>query len=545
MLVAIPPLYTLVRCGPRGVFNYVHADAMLYLAVAKRSSLTWYTFDGEQATNGFHPLWQFLVTAVSGAVGNDPERLLVAAFLTGVAVTCLGVALTSLAILRYTGSPFLSFLTVPGVYYLALGVGYDNWSIWYAANGLESGVSVLATGLALFVLARKVHLPGFSIESMYDPSFRGVAWQLGLVLPLIMLARLDDVFVIPAFFLVFCFTPGLPFQRRVRPAFNVVAISTLVLVLYLGYNRAYADAFLPVSGSTKGGFVLFRSLYVGLSGVFPFLIDIKEAATGRASVPVHLEANVFRFVQMAGPALMSLVYIVFAARSHRNEPRYVLPIAFAIGILVKIAYNLTYVHLWHQGSWYYGLSVLMTTFFFCVLVGDAYARLEVGGFARRAIQFAYLVVLMFSMGREVVGAAYVDHNTEYDFWADRVAIQRELDRIAPDAKLFELDDGLVSFSIESPSIHGFGFAADKASALALKEGRLLAHAHERGYDIFTSFGYVQIDPHMNSGGIRERLRSANAVTREMEAELDAFDFELLWVHEPTKTGFIRFTPAAQ
>jgi hypothetical protein len=34
--------------------------------------------------------------------------------------------MTSVAILRYTGSAFLSFLTVPGVYYLTLGVGYDN-----------------------------------------------------------------------------------------------------------------------------------------------------------------------------------------------------------------------------------------------------------------------------------------------------------------------------------------------------------------------------------------------------------------------------------
>ena len=541
-LVVIPPLYTLLRSGPHGVFNFVRADAFLYLAVAKRSSLTWYTFDGETATNGFHPLWQFMLTALHRVIGGDTERLLVAGFLLSILVASAGVAMTSVAIFRYTGSAFLSFLTVPGVYYLTLGVGYDNWPIWSSVNCLESGVSVLCGGLALLVLSREVHRPGFTFESMYDPSFRGVAWRLGLVLPLIMLSRLDDVFVIPAFFLVFLLTPGVPFRDRIRPAFNVVAVSTVVLALYLAYNRAYAGVFLPVSGSVKGGFVLFRSLYVGLSGAFPFLIDIKEAATGRPSVPADIHANVFRFVQIIGPALMSAIYVWSVGVSHKRDPRYILPIGFAVGILVKLAYNLTYVHLWHQGSWYFALSMLMTTFFFCVLVGDAYARLDARGVAKRALHIGYAVVLVFSMGRQILSSAYVDHNGSYDFWTDRVAIQGALDRLDPDAKLLELDDGIISFSIESPSIHAFGFAADKDSAMALREGRLFAHAHERGYDIFTSNGYVAIDPQMDAESIRTRLRESGAVRDELRSELDSFDFELLWVHEPTRTGFIRFEP---
>ena len=541
-LVAIPPLYTLLRSGSRGVFNFVRADAFLYLAVAKRSSLTWYTFDGEAATNGFHPLWQFMLTALHRVIGGDTERLLIAGFLLSVLVASAGVAMTSAAIFRYTGSAFLSFLTVPGVYYLTLGVGYDNWPIWSSVNCLESGVSLFCGGLSLLVLSREVHRPGFTLESMYDPSVRGVSWRLGLVLPLIMLSRLDDVFVIPAFFLVFLLTPGVPLRDRIRPAFNVVALSTVVLGLYLVYNKAYAGAFLPVSGSVKGGFVLFRSLYVGLSGAFPFLIDMKESATGRPSVPGDIQANLFRFVQIIGPALMSVIYVWAVGVSHRRQPRYILPIGFALGILVKLAYNLTYVHLWHQGSWYFALSMLMTTFFFAVLVGGAYARLDARGVARKALYIGYAIVLLFSMGRQILSSAYVNHNPSYDFWADRVAIQEALDRIDPDAKLLELDDGIISFSIESPSIHAFGFAADKDSAMALRQGRMLAHAYERGYDIFASNGYVAIDPHMDAQAIRARLRESGAVQDELRSELDSFDFELLWVHEPTRTGFIRFKP---
>lgn len=543
LLVAIPPLYTLLRSGSHGVFNFVRADAFLYLAVAKRSSLTWYTFDGETATNGFHPLWQFMLTALHRVIGGDTERLLIAGFLLSVLVASAGVAMASVAIFRYTGSAFLSFLTVPGVYYLTLGVGYDNWPIWSSVNCLESGVSLLSGGLALWVLSREVHRPRFTLESMYDPSFRGVSWRLGLVLPLIMLSRLDDVFVIPAFFLVFLLTPGVPLRDRIRPAFNVVAVSTVVLGVYLAYNKAYAGAFFPLSGSVKGGFVLFRSLYVGLSGAFPFLIDIKESATGRPSVPADIQANLFRFVQIIGPALMCVVYAWSVRVSHRRDPRYILPIGFALGILVKLAYNLTYVHLWHQGSWYFALSMLMMTFFFAVLVGDAYARLDARGVAKRALYIGYAVILLFSMGRQILKSSYVDHNRSYDFWADRLAIQAALDRIDPDAKLLELDDGIISFSIDSPSIHAFGFASDKDTAVALREGRLLGHAYRRGYDIFASNGYVAIDPDMDSESIRARLRKSGAVQEELKSELDSFDLELLWVHEPTRTGFIRFTPA--
>ena len=63
-----------------------------------------------------------------------------------------------------------------------------------------------------------------------------------------------------------------------------------------------------------------------------------------------------------------------------------------------------------------------------------------------------------------------------------------------------------------------------------------------GYDIFASYGYVPIDPEMDAESIRARLRQSGAVQPELRSELDSFDFELLWVHEPTRTGFIGFRP---
>jgi hypothetical protein len=536
-------MYALLRLGPRGIFNYFGADAFLYMTVAKRSSLTWYSFDGETATNGFHPLWGFLLTALHSVTGSDAEHFLVAAFLLSLAVTSLGVALTSVAIFRYTSSIFLSLLTVPGIYYLVLGAGYQNWAIWAGSAGLEGGVSILSGGILVWVISRECCREGFTLESMYDPSFRGIAWRLGLVLPLVMLSRLDDVFVIPCFFLVFLLTPGVPFRDRIRPAFNVVIASTLVLFLYFVFNKAYAGAFMPVSGSVKSKFTLFQSFYVGLSNMFPFLIDLKEAVTGRPSDPEGFSSNAFRFVQIVGPALMSVIYIWGTAVHHKRNPRFILPLAIAVGLLVKLFYNIAFVNLWDQGSWYYALSISMTSFLFCILIGEPYAQLDARGFAKRALYVAYAVILAFAMGREILRSAYIGKNPEYDFWVDRVATQEALDGIDANAKLLELGDGIVAFSLEAPAMHGFGFSGDKDTVVALHEGRLLAHAHQRGYDILASSGYVPVDWSLRDAEqIRARLGESAAVQPALRAELDSFDFELLWVHEPTRTGFIRFTP---
>jgi hypothetical protein len=245
---------------------------------------------------------------------------------------------------------------------------------------------------------------------------------------------------------------------------------------------------------------------------------------------------------MLGPALMSAIYIWATAAYHKRDPRFVLPVGLALGVLLLIAYNLAFVHLWDQGTWYYAFPILTTSFFFCILVGDAYSRLDARGMAKKALYLGYGVVLAFAMGREILGSAYVGRTTQYDFWKDRAAVQETLDRSEPNPKLLEIGDGIISYSLESPSIHGFGFSADKASVAALRGGRLLAHAHERGHRIIASH-YISIDPQLtDSQQIRARISKNPAVVPELRAELDGFDFELLLVHEPTGIVFVRFEP---
>ena len=68
------------------VLRFVHDDAFYYFGVARRwNRLGFPTFDGIEATNGYHPLWQWLLVAASRAF-SDAGAFARAAAASGVAV---------------------------------------------------------------------------------------------------------------------------------------------------------------------------------------------------------------------------------------------------------------------------------------------------------------------------------------------------------------------------------------------------------------------------------------------------------------------------
>ena len=60
-LLCVPVLVDLVVSGKRRLFSYFAADAFYYLEVARNWAHNGtLSFDGQRATNGFHPAWQLL-----------------------------------------------------------------------------------------------------------------------------------------------------------------------------------------------------------------------------------------------------------------------------------------------------------------------------------------------------------------------------------------------------------------------------------------------------------------------------------------------------
>jgi hypothetical protein len=67
-LFCLPVLVDLI-VHSRRVFGYLAPDAFYYLTVARNHWQTGqWSFDGEHRTNGYHPLWQWLLSLLYGLV---------------------------------------------------------------------------------------------------------------------------------------------------------------------------------------------------------------------------------------------------------------------------------------------------------------------------------------------------------------------------------------------------------------------------------------------------------------------------------------------
>src|SRR5436190_17459979 len=61
-LLVVPIVADVIASGPARLFGYVASDTFYYLVVARHIGEGVIAFDGVHPSNGFHPLWQALVS---------------------------------------------------------------------------------------------------------------------------------------------------------------------------------------------------------------------------------------------------------------------------------------------------------------------------------------------------------------------------------------------------------------------------------------------------------------------------------------------------
>ena len=162
VVALLPPVYGYYVGGLPIIFNYFAADSFVYLSVAAKSQLGFYTYDGINATTGFHPLWQVFLHAAFKTLGilSDKPAQIYFIFWASVILVAAGTVMTAQSVYRWTGSTLAAMLTVPGAYTVALAYFTPyNGSPWGFMNGMESPLSLFFLQLPrriLFVpLSRK------------------------------------------------------------------------------------------------------------------------------------------------------------------------------------------------------------------------------------------------------------------------------------------------------------------------------------------------------------------------------------------------------
>ena len=504
---ALPPIFDLLLSDKRASFHYLAADSFYYLTVARNLvELGSPTFDEVHLTNGFHPLWQALLTGLFAAgrsVGAAESVLLSATVVLGVLLISAGIFALARAFSDEDGRLPLLFMTLPvGLYGFAIsplwwwldaeelfqqnrleGSQPLYGSLWSYANGMESSALLLMVGLLFaWYVAKPVS------ERI------GSAAVFGVLLAFTTFARLDHVYLPLALLLMLAARCLLRSRRDEWLAWSsMAAIFGLLLGGYMLASQWVFGSPVPVSGALK-------STFPHVTNSFPRLVAKlwNEAGTGEPWLYLA-----WRFTQITFPVVMAFVFLFWVFRrsdgrrplrleqQRRTERLDFLLTATALSVVVLAFSNGLFVRWGQQGHWYFPLSVLFFGLALIRMLDERswLRRLEAAPKARRWVVAALVALTLLTfVGLQRQPAYHVRYSEFYFDEAPRLRAFYGRER----PRLLSYDDGIVAFATGFPTMSGIGLALDIDAIPHVRNGALANLAVQRGYDRFTSLVYIDM-----------------------------------------------------
>lgn len=501
LLVLLPVAVNLRTEGIKSIFGYFAADTFFYLAVAKNSSwMPAFSFDGIYPTNGFHPLWQFLVKALGDLLSLDSKGLIYFAFMFSWACIAIAAPLLVICTNSITRRPLLSLASVfPGFVYLVSGFANSFYgNTWSFINGMESPLSLFLFAL-LITIAIKWNIFYIPIRNN-----SGKIILCSALLALVTLSRLDDIFLV-ASFLVVAFTVA-PSKDRVGKSLALIIVPVIAVAAYMLFNKVYAGSFLPISGIAKGGISIKGNILHAISLAAPVSYMGSNSwgwwtSLGWRSILMNLPGLTgVGFMWLRRREVGNLFYAFIGKTQLETEFRFysanhfALLLSLALYITLKWLYNLVNVGLWHQGHWYYPISIFSANLIIAYFISyymPSYRPSKGGATLALAALLAFNLYLSYSMDANKAAREYNRHY--YSLWLNKDDLTLSIKKADPNARLVEYDDGIISYSLGVPVMNGLGFALDKEALQAKKEGKLLDLSRRRGFQYITSLNYMPDD----------------------------------------------------
>ena len=538
---AWPLIYASMVHGPETIIRSLTGDSYHYLAIARKANIShFYTYDGISVTNGFHPLWQYTVRGLFWLFGlTSHEGQAIAVMSAALVAATVGIVMAAVAVIRLTNHYFLGLLLVPGLFYLAAGVHVRTLSIWSALDGMESAFSVLFGDMFFYVFSRHAASP----SGKRDVDMVAVCRALGFVLPFLILSRLDDVFILPAFLIALALMKE-SWKRRIHAGLWIVGPSTVAVLAYMVYNKITVGAAMPLSGGTKSGFVGFLTSYLTAAIHLPPLLDLKGLLTKTPADGSAIFTNSFRFVEMIYP-LVAAGFGAFAIRRYRpDRPGAFVLLSVCLYIVFKEGYNFLNVHPWHQAGWYYVFIVLCLSVLGALALRQAWERLNDNAVARHGFVALCVSLMLLSASQYYAVIVYPPSDPVAKFWERRLELRKEL--VAQGVQgIINVDDGITAFLLDVPNLHGFAFAIDLEGQKAHKAGKMLSLAYGRGINTIAGFGYMNVDQPPRSEADIKRYLAQSLANEGIHAEMDRFEFSLAYFDPVLKMPFISFKPKIQ
>ena len=469
-LLLLPFAGPLAGSRPEEIFNALAADTYYYTAMARNfTAQGFFSVDGETVSNGYMPLWQMIVAGldlVFAGPGTPPTRLLGIVFAASALVAATGLAVLVQFSIHRAGpgkTLLLLPLLVPGAAFFALEHAYrlidpvglhSGFGAWSQLNGMESGIGLLCFAGFLHAAAQTL-----------DPerATRTSAMLAGALAFLVMMSRLDDVFLGIAFGL--CLLPQAALSKQPRLLVGMAMVPIAGTAFYIWINTVTAGTPLPTSGTSK-------------TELFDFPTGWKIISeTGRDQV---WDARLL-------PLFSSLLVGVLGLISQRGKP-WTHPEASLVRMLsfyliLKSGFLFSSVPVIKQGYWYYTNMLASVNF----LIFLAVARALPDEIPQRTLALGSAVTLSIALLAGVNTQDQLGRFRDDDYTTVARDLCTGYDRIArllpEDAKIIDTGDGVFAFCLGRPAITVTGLADGHAfNTRVYQIGRIPA-ALEEGHDI--------------------------------------------------------------
>lgn len=507
LLILYPPVYSWFNCGIQTVFNSFADDAFYYLTVAKnyRPGMP-ITFDGANVTNGFHPLWQFFLIELFRLFPDQQATQLTVTFACSVGLVLLGLVFTAWAVMDLTKSFWAPFWLIPGLYFVFFqlspaegGLTY-TYSLWSFMNGLESPPTLFFGGLLFFLISKHFFEEGNSPSEADAAKSTAPAhnyWlrhlTAGFLLAFIVLSRLDDVFILPAFLLaVACAKGGI--KKKIVKILLICGPPSLAIIIYMAYNQLTVGTPTPVSGQLKSGHWLTFNFITMVRDFVPALL---EKSPSYDISRWKYSSN--RDYALAIPIIFAIFFLFNLWHKKRTERKQYEKMYFMVPLLLYIIfkglYNFIEVKWKFQGYWYFPYSILLFNVL-CILffVGSQNSPRRQG--LREIIPFlsGLWVVIYLTTSSYIINRLVTEPHVTYRFWKDRKEIAESLRKIDPDIKLIDGHDGYIAYSLPFPAAPSTGLVTSPDGIKAYHAGKYQDFYFEQGYNVLAALpggGYIK------------------------------------------------------
>ncbi|HMS32698.1 MAG TPA: glycosyltransferase family 39 protein [Ignavibacteria bacterium] len=285
----------------REIIFRVPDDASYYLKIAENyNSGKGFSFDGIHKTNGFQPLWQYMLIALTFVSRTNAE-------------TTLRIVLILQVILLFiSGFLFYKFLSNQFTKRIILicGMIFILFVFFQSVNAMETALLVLMISIILYFSERVKILDTYNLK--YD-------FILGILFGLLVLTRLDSIFfAVPAgIFLIVKVCSDKSVNKSYTGFILILSGFVLVTAPYLIYNYSEFGSIIPVSGYLKSAFpeiafkdklsnlLKYRETYFALCSVIYLMWYIKNSVKGSSDI-----YKTYLAVMSAGNILL-FAYMIF------------------------------------------------------------------------------------------------------------------------------------------------------------------------------------------------------------------------------------------